>query len=216
MYKTVIFDLDGTLLDTSTDIMQVLNGVLQHFGIEKITAEQTISYIGNGARELVRRAIGEDNACRLDEINDFYVREFAKSDNEHAALYEGEDEALRAFSAAGINLAIVTNKPQAAAAHVCGLFFSGYGFGFVQGQKEGVRLKPAPDAVLAAIEHFGADKADCLFVGDGETDVLTAKNAGIDGVSVLWGYRTKAQLAAVGAVRFVHSFKELEKLVLGD
>ena len=214
MYKAILFDLDGTLLDTSRDINAVLNDALSHFGLVKISLSDTLRYVGNGARELVRRAIGVENAGRLDEINDYYVAEFDKCDNERATIYEGEAHALRAFKDKGIKLGILSNKPQAAAEHVYELFFKEYSFDFVQGQKEGFGLKPSPEGVYAALSALKVKKEECLFVGDGETDVKTAENAGVDGVSVLWGFRTRAQLEAAGAKRFVESFNELEKLVL--
>lgn len=214
MYKAIIFDLDGTLLDTSRDINGVLNDVLEHFGIPKASLEDTVKYVGNGARELVRRAIGSQNEWRLDEINCYYVKEFAACDNERATIYGGEEHALRAFRERGIKLAILSNKPQSATEHVYDLFFKDFCFDFVQGQKAGMALKPAPDGVFAALEALGVKREECLFVGDGETDVLTAKNAGVDGVSVLWGFRTKEQLQKAGATRFVSSYEELEKLVL--
>lgn len=214
MYKAIIFDLDGTLLDTSRDINAVLNDVLKHFGLPTVSLSDTIKYVGNGAKELVRRAIGKNNEARLEEINSYYVREFAKCDNKMATIYDGEEHALKAFKANGIKLGILSNKPQSATEHVYDLFFKGFGFDFVQGQKDGIGLKPSPDGVFAALSALGIKKDECLFVGDGETDVLTAKNAGVDGVSVLWGFRAKEQLEEVGATRFVYNFAELEKLVL--
>lgn len=216
MYKAIFFDLDGTLLNTSTDINIVLNHTLKGFNLPEVSMADTIRFIGNGARELIRRAIGEQNASRTDEINAAYVKEFSACDNEHASLYEGEDEALRAFRAAGIKLGIISNKPQAAAEHVAQLFFKDYAFDYIQGQREGIPLKPAPDGLLAAIASLGLKKGDCLFVGDGETDAQTAINAGVDGISVLWGYRSRRALEQAGATRFAESFADLVKMVLGD
>ena len=215
MYKAVIFDLDGTLLDSLNDILAVLNHTLDKFGLHQITREQAQSYIGNGARELVRLAIGSENTDRLDEILAYYKSEYAVSDNKLASLYEGEDAALYALKERGVKIAILTNKPHAAAMRANGIFFEKFGFDLILGQTDGIALKPAPDAVYKIIEELRVNKQDCLFVGDGETDVETAKNAGIDCVSVLWGYRTKEQLKAAGATRFAENFAELEVIISG-
>lgn len=208
MYKAVIFDLDGTLLDSVDDIAAVLNRTLNNFNLPPITRAQAISYIGNGARELVRLAIGEENADRLDEILSCFRVAYAASDNGFAKLYDGEEEALLTLKDMGVKLAVLTNKPHAAAKKSESIFFKKFGFDCFQGQIDGVPLKPDPQAVYNILEKLGADKRDCLFVGDGEADILTARNAGLDCVSVLWGYRTRSQLEAAGATRFVENFRQ--------
>ncbi len=214
MYKAVIFDLDGTLLDSLNDILFVLNGTLKHFGLPEITRVQAQSFIGNGARELVRLAIGEENSGRLDEILGYYKEQYAKSDNSLAALFDGEDDALTALKNAGVKLAILTNKPHAAAMRSNDIFFKNYGFDCIVGQTDGLPLKPDPQAVYKIIEKLGVKKEECLFVGDGEADVLTAKNAGLTCISVLWGYRSKEQLQEAGATRFAESFEKLQREIL--
>ena len=214
MYKAVIFDLDGTLLDSLNDILAVLNQTLDKFGLPRITREQAQSYIGNGARELVRLAIGSDNADRLDEILAYYKSEYAKSDNGLASLYEGEEEALSALKERGVKLAILTNKPHAAAMRANGIFFEKFAFECVQGQEDGAPLKPSPQSVNCVLDKLGIKVEDCLFVGDGEADIKAAENVGMDCVSVLWGYRTKEQLKAAGAKRFAENFKKLQREIL--
>lgn len=214
MYKAVIFDLDGTLLDSLNDILHVLNIALTHFGLPQITREQAQSYIGNGARELVRLAIGGENSHRLDEILAFYKEKYAQSDNKLARLYDGEDEALTALKDKGVKLAILTNKPHAAAMRSNEVFFKSYTFDRIVGQRDGLPLKPDPQAVYNILEELGVKREECLFVGDGETDVETARNAKVDCVSVLWGYRTKEQLKEAGATRFAENFEKLQHEIL--
>lgn len=214
MYKAVIFDLDGTLLDSLNDILYVLNNTLTHFGLPQITRMQAQSYIGNGARELVRLAIGAENADRLDEILSYYKEQYAKSDNSLAALFDGEDEVLTALKEKGVKLAILTNKPHAAATKSNSIFFEKYAFGCVYGQKDGAPLKPDPKAVYEILEKLGVKKEECVIVGDGEADVLTAKNSGLDCISVLWGYRSREQLKEAGATRFVENFEKLQREIL--
>lgn len=213
MYKAVIFDLDGTLLDSLDDIVFVLNAALAKYNISPVTRDRAMAYIGNGARELVRLAIGEDNRERLDEILSVYKAAYAASDNKLAKLYAGEEEALLKLKESGIKLAVLTNKPHGAARKAEEVFFKKFGFDCFQGQEEGVPLKPDPQAVYNILAKLGVERGECLFVGDGETDVQTARNAHLDCVSVLWGYRTREQLALAGAKTFARDFKELNSYV---
>lgn len=213
-YKLIIFDLDGTLLNSLPDILSVLNLTLKKFSLPEIGYEQARGYIGNGARELVRLAIGDENEHRLDEILSYYTKAYAESDNSVAKLYDGEEAALKKLKSAGIKIAVLTNKPQPAAMNNAARFFKGFGIDLVQGQEEGVPLKPDPRAALSIAEKFGAKASECLIVGDGETDVMTAKRAGMDCISVLWGYRKKEQLEAAGARVFASNFVELSEIIL--
>lgn len=214
MYKAVIFDLDGTLLDSLNDILEVLNKTLAHFNLPQITREQGRQFIGNGARELVRRALGEENEGRIDEIMPYFKEKYAQSDNGLSRIYDGEDEALKKLKAAGVKLAILTNKPHAAALHTQSIFFKSYCFDCVLGQKDGAPLKPDPAAVETVLKELNAKREDCVFVGDGEADILAAKNAGLDCISVLWGYRTEEQLTAAGAKVFVENYGQLTDRIL--
>lgn len=215
MVKAVIFDLDGTLLDTLGDIVSVLNTTLDSFGLPPVSYGQAREYIGNGARELVRLAVGRENEGLVDEILPVYRSAYAADDGGRSALYEGEERALLSLKGRGIRLAVLTNKPHAAALKAQKLFFGAFGLDYIQGQEEGLPLKPAPDGVFRILSALGVTADECLFVGDGETDVFTARNAGVQCVSVLWGYRTRDQLAAAGANVFVRDFKELERLIDG-
>ena len=212
MYKAIIFDLDGTLLDTSKDICKVLNKTLSHFSLPNVTLEQTVEYVGNGAKKLIERAVPKDYE-RVEEVYKYYSKLFANDDSTLTELYEGEAQALKTFKDLGIKLAIVTNKPQDATETVCNQHLSEYGFDFIAGNNGKFALKPDPALALYAMGNLGVKAEECLFVGDGETDVLTAKNANMDGVSVLWGFRSKSQLEEAGATRFVKSYGELTSLV---
>ncbi|MCM1439130.1 MAG: HAD family hydrolase [Roseburia sp.] len=215
MYKAAIFDLDGTLLDTSRTIHSVLLKSLKTFSLPEISLNDTVRFVGNGARKLVERAVGENSPELIERVYKDYSERFATCSNELSTLYEGEAETLENLKKNGILLAIVTNKPQRAGIVVYNEFFAKFGFREVLCQTETVPLKPNPTSTCQIIQKYGLNKNECIFVGDGETDVQTAANAGIDCVSVLWGFRSYEQLKSSGAKKFVADYKELEKVILG-
>lgn len=214
MYKTVIFDLDGTLLDTSKDIQKVLNQTLAHFSLPTLPIEKVKEYVGNGAKTLIQRAIPADANVNFSEVFDYYSVRYAQCDNSLTTLYEGEEQTLIRLKEKGVKLALVTNKPQAATVGVYDSYLKKFGFDFVMGNTNEYPLKPNPALALLAAKNTNTNVEDCLFVGDGETDVQTAQNAKMDGLAVLWGFRTKEQLKAVGAVNFANTYKQLECFVL--
>lgn len=216
MFKTVIFDLDGTLLNTSLDIQMVLNDTLAHFSLPQLSLEKTVEYVGNGAKLLVQRAIPQSAMGNFAEIYGYYAAHFAACDNSLTCLYEGEEEVLFNLKKAGVKLALVTNKPQDATEGVYNKHLKKFGFDFVAGNTQKFPLKPDPALALYAAKVCGARAEECLFIGDGETDVQTAINAKMEHLAVLWGYRTKVQLEAAGAKNFVESYTALEKFVLLD
>ena len=140
-------------------------------------------------------------------------RAFVGCDNALTTLYDGEEQALKDFGDKKIRLAVLTNKPQRAAENVCKKHLDKFGFDFVVGQTDGVPLKPDPYTTLKLIEKFGVKKSECVFVGDGETDVQTAARAGIKCISVLWGIRTRSQLLNAGGSIFAESYNRLQKLI---
>lgn len=214
MYKAIIFDLDGTLLDTSRDIHSVLNASLAKFNLPLVTLEKTMQMVGDGAKKLIERAIGATGGELLDKVYKDYSAAFADCQNNLTNLYDGESEALKNFNLAGIKLAIVTNKLQRATEKVVDRFLSEFDFCQVISQSERFPLKPNPTSTLFVIDKMGVKKDECVFVGDGDADALTAKNAGIKCISALWGFRSKNQLKSAGATCFAENFTQLESVVL--
>ncbi len=214
MYKLVIFDLDGTLLDTLPDLQAVLNFCLKMSALPELSLDDTKKFIGNGAKKLVERAVGVDNSSLVEEVYRNYNKYFAQCDNSLTRLFDGVDGLLKRLKDLNIKLTILSNKPQYGVTSAYQKFLSEYRFDAVLGQADGVPLKPDPSVTLEIINNFGLRREECLFVGDGETDVLTAKNAGVNCVSVLWGYRTLKQLEEVGAKTFVKDCDELLNLII--
>lgn len=213
MIKAIIFDLDGTLLDTSHDIHEVINASLKKFNLQQISYENTLKFVGNGAKKLVERAVGA-RADMLQKVYSDYAERFANCENQLTSLYPEEAETLKKFKTAGIKLAIVSNKPQRATERVYGKFLANFGFNIVLGQTEHYPLKPNPASTNHILSQLGVTCEECLFVGDGETDVETAKAANIKCISVLWGFRTKEQLKKAGAENFADKFSDIESYVL--
>ena len=212
MVKAILFDLDGTLLDTSHDIHKVINESLQRFELAKISYEDTLKFVGNGAKKLVERAVGE-RADMLQKVYSDYAERFSNCNNGLTCLYPEEAETLKKFKEAGILLAIISNKPQRATERVYAKFLSNFGFNIVLGQTEYYPLKPNPASTYAILNKLGVSADECLFVGDGEPDVETAHAAKIKCVSALWGFRTKEQLIRAGAENFAEKFSDLERYV---
>lgn len=212
MVKAILFDLDGTLLDTLADIRAHVNEILRQYGYAEITVEQAKEYIGNGARRLIERSL-PPNAQDTEECYLSFKERFSHSDNALTRLFDGELPFLLRLKEAGIKLAVVTNKLQEATERCVRRFFPQGLFDFVGGDTGMFPCKPDPSLARYAALTLRTAAADCAFVGDGETDVLTARRAEMFGVSVLWGYRTREQLAAAGATTFASDFAELEKIL---
>ena len=212
MIKAILFDLDGTLLNTLPDIRRHLNDALTAHGYPAIDEEQAKRCIGDGARKLVERAFPE--GAKFDEaVFEDFQRRYAANDNSCSHLYDGEEEFLKRLVQRGIKFGIVTNKPHVATLGCVEKFFKDYPLAFVRGETGDFPCKPDPTLARYAALNMRVAIGECAFVGDGETDALTAINAGMFGVSTLWGYRTKEELKKAGATRFASTFEELEKIL---
>ncbi len=205
--KIVIFDLDGTLLDTLADLSDGVNRMLSHFGYPNRTHDEVKEMVGNGARLLALRAIpdGENNP-RAEECVAYLLANYHDESSIKAKPYLGIPELLDTLKAHGIFTAVVTNKPDRVAKDLCNRFFGGR-LDIVMGDREGRRRKPYPDSVFECIERFDCKRA--IFVGDADTDIEVAKNAQIPSVSMSWGFRNRDFLASHGAEKIADDVNEL-------
>ena len=211
-YRTILLDMDGTVLNTLPDLCDSVNYSLAQFGYPPITLDETRRYVGNASRRLIEQAAPGADSDMVDKILDFYKPWYAAHCCVKTRPYEGIPELLHRLKAAGYRLAIVSNKPDESVKELAGLFFPGLLEAAV-GESAGVRRKPWPDTVEAALKFMGETKENAVYVGDSEVDILTAKNAGIPCISVSWGFRSRESLVAAGAVCLADSAEELEKLL---
>lgn len=204
MKTAVIFDLDGTLLNTLEDLTDAVNYTLLHFGCPERTMDEVRAFVGTGALNLIRKALpGKDTDPSVDDALAFYQKYYAAHSQVKTAPYPG---VLQAITEIGKHypIAIVSNKPDGATKTLCAQYFPGV---FARGESRDYKRKPAPDMVFQALREIGAE--NCIYVGDSETDVETAKNAGAKCLSVLWGFRDKECLIKAGAEYFCEDPAEL-------
>ena len=213
MKKLIIFDLDGTLLDTIGDLTDGVNHALERFGYPPRTVAEVTAFVGNGIGNLIARALpgGRENPDY-----DRVFGEFREFYSENCMIktkpYPGVPELLRAIRGRGVVSAIVSNKNDLAVRRLKEKYFND-DVALAVGEREGIKRKPAPDSVLEVLRRMGAEAEEALYVGDSEVDVLTAKNAGIDLVAVDWGFRPREVLAESGAEKIISKPEDLLKYI---
>ncbi len=200
--KTVIFDLDGTLLNTIDTIAYYCNSALTKYGFNEVSTERYKKIVGNGARLLVERALNETGGWSEADFDAVFKEYNALYDADTLYLtepYPGIVDMLGELKASGFKIAVLSNKPDFATNDVVGTIFGKDMFDLVRGAVEGVPLKPAPDAVFDIMSALGVTAEETVFVGDTRVDIETGKNAGLYSIGVLWGFRDEAELSEAGA-----------------
>ena len=210
-YYTYIFDLDGTLLDTLADLAASVNYALRTHGMPEHSIDDVRRFVGNGVRKLMERAIPNGEANPDFEATFATFREhYMHHSLDTTRPYPGIPEALAELKAKGCRLAVVSNKMMAATVELCRHFFPDtIEVAIGEHEAEGIRKKPAPDTVFAALRELGVDKSGAVYVGDSDVDVQTAANSGLPCISVLWGFRDRDFLIQHGAKTFIYAPSEL-------
>lgn len=214
--KACIFDLDGTLTNTLESMTYSVNLTLEEMGLSKITKDQCRLFVGNGARVLMEKSLkaaGDTDASRIEEGMEIYGRIFDQNCTYHVTPYEGIPEMLKVLKDKGIQLAVLSNKPDRQTVKVVKAIFGEELFDYAQGQKEGIRRKPEPDGVWYLMEQMHVSKEECLYIGDSEVDAATGRNAGLKTIGVLWGFRDRKTLETAGADDLIDRPDELLQFV---
>lgn len=210
--SNVIFDLDGTLLNTLDDLMDSVNYALTELGFDKRNYSEIRSFVGNGVKLLVQRALPENGKDKLEQCLEIFSKHYDKNKFNKTRPYDGIIEMLKEVKAAGHKTAIVSNKYQSAVSDLAQNEFKGY-IDCAIGERAGVSPKSAPDGVYIALKELNADKKDTVYVGDSDVDVMTAKNAGLKMIGVTWGFRDRELLIQCGADVIIDSPSEILKSI---
>lgn len=206
----ILWDMDGTLLDTLQDLADSTNAALAHFGYPRRTLEEVRRFVGNGAWRLIRLSMpDEEPDAQVDEVLKYYQAYYREHCRIKTKPYDGVLQAL-ALLGEKYPMAVVSNKPDPAVKALAKEYFPGL---YALGESDLCPRKPAPDMVYQAMRALGVDR--CIYVGDSEVDVLTAENAGVPCLSVTWGFRDASQLEEAGGRYFCHETKELPKALEG-
>ncbi len=211
-YDAIFFDLDGTVIDSLQDIADAVNHTMRRFGLKEWPAEALKPHLGWGVGTLMKRILPEASDERREEILSFYKPYYALHAGDRSRPFEGIVPMLERLRADGLTLAILSNKPDAAVQPLARTWFPGL-MDWVAGETEGVRRKPEPDMLQRAADALGVELARCLYVGDSEVDIDTARNARIDCVCVSWGFRSRDQLREAGARVIIDDPRELVEIV---
>lgn len=211
MKKLVIFDLDGTLLNTIADLAAATNQALQHYGYPTHEVEAYRFFVGNGINKLFERALPETERTEENilKIRSRFVPYYDTHNADLSRPYPGIPELLRTLQQKGIKIAVASNKYQAATRKLIAHYFPEINFVEVLGQREGTPAKPDPCIVHDIIAKAGVKQEEALYVGDSNVDMQTAHNAGVTAVGVAWGFRPRTELEALHPAHIIENAKEL-------
>ena len=220
MYKLAIFDMDGTILNTIDDLADSCNVICEKYGYPLHTVEEIKYMVGNGIPKLMRRALPADIA---EDQFQKVLAEYIEYYEDHCAIktapYEGIVECIRSLRAAGVKVAVNTNKVQAAAEELCDMYFPEL-FDVISGSRPGIPPKPDPTGLYEILREIGLSKEEACqpgvacFIGDSDVDLKTGVDSGLDFIGVDWGFRGRAFLLEHGASVVVDNTEELERILL--
>ena len=215
-YKAVLFDMDGTVLDTLGDLAAAVNHTLREFSMPERSIAEVTAALSNGAAYLIAHTVPDGTPK---ELTDKVLAAYAPYYDAHCDIltgpYDGIVPLMQKLRGKGVKLAVISNKQDTAVKPLAEKYFPGL-LEIAVGESAEVRRKPNPDAVLAALRHIGVEREDAIYVGDTEVDLQTARNAGMECASVDWGFRTREQLVEIGAEHIFDTVQELEEYLLKE
>lgn len=213
-YKAVIFDMDGTILNTLEDLKNATNYSLRQFGMPERSLEEVRMFVGNGIRKLVERAVPAGTSEeKIAQVLDVFLEYYEIHSADNTSPYPGILELVEKLKNSGIKTAVSTNKADVPAQELGREYFNGI-FDLIVGQQDGLKVKPAPDSVNKILSILDIQKKDAIYIGDSDVDVQTAKNSGLDFIGVSWGFRGREFLEKNGAKNIVDNANEILDLVI--
>lgn len=215
MYKLVIFDLDGTILDTLDDLADALNHTLSIYSYPLKTVPETRALVGRGLRNLVRDATGSSDESLVDRMLSELVAYYSEHSADKTVPYSGIVEMIGKLRDKGIMTAVLSNKRDEVTRFLCSRFFPGL-FDICRGERSGVPIKPSPESVHSLMHELGISPRDAVYIGDSEVDITTARNAGIACFIVTWGFRNREDLERSGADRLFDDVPCLLDAITGN
>lgn len=215
-YSVAVFDMDGTILYTLDDLTDAVNVGLTAVGYPTRTVKEVRSFVGNGIRRLIERAVPDGTEKGdVDRVHAVFTEYYNLHCADKTRPYEGVVDLLERLRKAGVKTALVSNKEEGAMKDLVEQYFAGL-FDVAIGDRPGLAKKPAPDGVNLALSALSADKGNAVFIGDSDVDYQTAVNASLPCISVTWGFRDRPLLESLGATVFADTPEDVERLVLGD
>ncbi|MBE6799042.1 MAG: HAD family hydrolase [Ruminococcaceae bacterium] len=213
--KAVIFDVDGTLLDTYRDLANAVNFALIENGLPTHSSEKYKYFCGNGTEKMIERALPEDKRddALIAHLKKYYLDFYNKHTGEETRVYDGIQELLSTLKQKGIKMGVVSNKIDCMVQQVIPQYF-GDCFDFVTGQRDGIPAKPDPALVFEAMKALGVESSECIFVGDSGVDAMTGSRSGAFMVGVLWGFRDRDELVTNGADAVISTPMELLEYIV--
>ena len=212
-YKAVVFDMDGTILYTLKDLQICINHILKKYGYPERTLEEVRSFVGNGIKPLIERAFPAGAEIDMNKLFPEMMDYYRLHCLDTTYPYEGIPEVMKTLRNSGVKVAIVSNKPDLAVNKLSEIFFAGL-YDIAVGEIAGLKKKPAPDEVYYALDKMGVGRTEAVYVGDSEIDIATAKNSGLNCISVSWGFKTREFLESVNADPIIDKPEEILDLVL--
>ena len=216
MYRCCIFDLDGTLLDTLKSLQNSVNATIAHFGFEPIDGDHIKQFVGDGYKKLVERSLiycGDGELVHYEEALELYMKEFSVHVMDEVGPYPGIPELLEYLKGEQVKIAVLSNKPHEKTLHNIAEIFGADYFDYAAGEREGILRKPDPAGVYMIMEELGVGAEECLYVGDTGTDMETGRNAGVDTIGVLWGFRDEQELGSYHPQYLVREPLEISQIV---
>lgn len=211
--ETVVFDMDGTILNTIDDIAGAVNYILKKYELPLRTVEEVKGFVGNGLKRTLLLSVPEGTGEEfVDSIFDEFTEYYKSHSNIYTKPYDGIVDTLKELKRRGYKLAVVSNKRHEAVVKLCDTFYSGL-FDEMLGETEGINRKPAPDMVNLVLDRLKSDKSHSVYVGDSDVDIKTANNSGLNGIYVSWGFRTKEFLISEGAECIVDTPEQLLEIL---